>query len=180
MSRPSKLLLIGFLFVLLVAGLLILREPADREGIEQATSEAMPAPPPAHPAGQPKPTLFGEKLLENYGRGSPEQDLLLMDGLIRNYRILAKGMDARHFSSNEAIASTLRGEQSIALKALPADHRIFDSNGFIIDRWGTSLFFHLESKDHISIYSSGPDKELGTDDDYLLIGGVPKQGKAEF
>lgn len=97
-----------------------------------------------------------------------------------NYRVLAKGMDARHFSSNAELSSTLRGEKRIALKALPEDHSIFNNDGLIVDRWDTPLFFHLEATDKLSIYSAGPDKEMGTEDDYSLIGGVTTQGKTEF
>ncbi|MCZ6671890.1 MAG: hypothetical protein O7C75_03020 [Verrucomicrobia bacterium] len=41
------------------------------------------------------------------------------------------------------MAATFRGEQRIALQTLPQDHRIFNDEGLIIDRWGTPLFFHL-------------------------------------
>lgn len=129
---------------------------------------------------QPPGPLFGERLLFGYGTGDPANDLEKVGSLIANYRVLAKGMDARHFASNDSLAAALRGEQRIALVALPQNHPIFNDEGLIVDRWDTPLFFHLEAADDLSIYSAGPDKEMGTADDYRLEDGRTQQGKAEF
>jgi len=129
---------------------------------------------------QPPQQLFGESILAGYGSGSPENDLRQMHALVQNYRLLAKGMDARHFASNESVASVFRGENRIALQALPIDHRVFNNDGLIVDRWGSPLHFHLESAQKVSIYSAGPDTTLGTDDDYSFVSGIAKQGSAEF
>lgn len=124
--------------------------------------------------------LFGESILEGYGSGTPENDLRKLNTLLQNYRLLAKGMDARHFAANETFSSVLRGENLIALQALPKDHPIFSSEGLIIDRWGHPIHFHLESAQNVGIYSTGPDAILGTQDDYSLVEGIAKQGTAEF
>lgn len=132
------------------------------------------------PDAPPQSELFGDKSLERYGSGSPEDDLRLINHLLQNYRLLAKGLDSRHFSSNEAIGNTLRGNQSISLKAVSRDHRIFDSEGLLIDRWGTALFFHAVSASAVDVYSAGPDKTLGTEDDYFTESGRVKKGPARF
>lgn len=124
--------------------------------------------------------LFGDELLERYGSGSPEDDLRLINHLVQNYRLLAKGLDSRHFSSNEAIGNTLRGNQSIALQAVSQDHRIFNSEGLLTDRWGSALFFHAVSASVIDVYSAGPDKTFGTSDDYFTESGRVKTGPATF
>ena len=131
-----------------------------------------------------KPTvrqgLFGDSILEPYGYGSPEDDLKLVAHLIINYRLLAKGLDARHFSSNEAVGDTLRGKGSIPIEAVSAHHRLFDTDGLIVDRWNTPLMFHLVSSEDVNIYSHGPDKILGTDDDLSLETGRVQRGAAAF
>lgn len=128
----------------------------------------------------PQSELFGDKLLERYGSGSPEDDLRLIHYLLQNYRLLAKGLDSRHFSSNEAIGKTLRGNQSIPLKAVSQDHRIFNPEGLLTDRWGSALFFHAVSASTTDVYSAGPDKTFGTGDDYFTESGRVKIGPATF
>ena len=125
-------------------------------------------------------TYFGEALLEGYGSGSPENDLRKMHSLMQNYRVLAKSLEARHFSSNADFAAALRGEKRVALAALPNDHSIFNEEGLVVDRWRTPLFFHMESAQKVSIHSAGPDTILGTEDDYSLIDGTASQSNADF
>ena len=161
-----------------------LSKPDPDSQSEDTITETTAPPPPTkeqiESTRTPSRPLFGENLLLGYGSGDPTADLRKVQTLISNYRILAKDMDARHFSSNADVAAALRGEKRIALPALPKDHSIFNAEGLIIDRWETPLFFHLESADRVGIYSAGPDKEMGTEDDYSLVGGVAQQGKPEF
>lgn len=132
----------------------------------------------ARPASSEK--FFGEGILEGYGFGKPENDLRKMHALVQNHRLLAKGLDARHFAANADVAATFRGENKIALQALPKDHRVFNSEGLLVDRWSTPLFIHLQSADTVGIYSAGPDKILGTEDDYSMESGIVRQKAAEF
>ncbi len=155
------------------------QETIDREP-QRTTSAPLPTPKQVQSTMEPKEPLFGEILLQGYGRGDPTGDLRKVESLIANFRILAKGMDARHFASNANLSASLRGEGRIAIIALPEDHSLFNAEGLLTDRWKTPLFFHMEAADKIDIYSAGPDKEMGTEDDYCLIDGVAQQQKAEF
>ncbi|MDA1067417.1 MAG: hypothetical protein O3C43_13035 [Verrucomicrobia bacterium] len=129
----------------------------------------------------PAPSNFmGVAILEGYGSGKPENDLQKVNSLIGNYRTLAKGMDARNFSSNADVAAALRGEKHIALAVLPKDHKLFNEEGLIVDRWGSPLFFHLISAEKVAIYSAGPDKVLGTEDDFSMVGGIVTRTAEEF
>jgi hypothetical protein len=43
-----------------------------------------------------------------------------------------------------------------------------NSNGELMDRWGTPIFFHALSKDQMEIRSAGPDRVMWTADDVIL------------
>ena len=48
---------------------------------------------------------------------------------------------------------------------LPDDNIALDSQGRLVDRWGTPLFFHALGNRRFDLRSAGPDKKLWTDDD---------------
>ncbi len=110
--------------------------------------------------------LVGEKILSHYAESNstPHQDLTLLSHLLDNFRLGAKG-EALPLGSNAEMAAALRGEGRVKLALLPPGHRAFDAAGRLIDRWGTPLFFHVESADRIAIRSAGPDREMWTADD---------------
>ena len=183
MKKPPYIFLLLALLIIATAIYISLDLPKNQETFSSqsdSSSVEKPTPEQRRSTETAPPPLFGESLVLGYGQGDPTADLRKIEAVISNYRLLAKGMDARHFSSNAELAATLRGEKRISLEALPTDHPIFNDDGLIIDRWDTALFFHLESADKLSIFSAGPDKKLGTEDDYSLIGGVAEQKKAEF
>ncbi len=114
------------------------------------------------PALPPEP-LPGERILAALGQGTPQEDLTWMHRLIDNYRLVVKG--AFPLGSNAEISAALRGEGRVAVPYLPGTHKVFDSAGRMIDRWGVPFFFHAEAEKKLSIRSAGPDREMWTADD---------------
>ena len=113
------------------------------------------------------PRLPGELILANYGEPTtpPQEDLTMMSHLLENFRLVAKGDDALPLGSNAEMAAALRGEGRVKVAVLPANHVAFNPQGRLIDRWGTPLFFHVESARQIAVRSAGPDREMWTSDD---------------
>ncbi|MCB1209754.1 MAG: hypothetical protein KDK97_10525, partial [Verrucomicrobiales bacterium] len=79
--------------------------------------------------------------------------------------LLVKGDNPLPLGSNQEIATALRGRNAMNLIFIPLDHPAIGVDGQLIDRWGSPLFFHVESRDHIDIRSAGPDKVMWSDDD---------------
>jgi hypothetical protein len=50
----------------------------------------------------------------------------------------------------------------------PPEGLSMNSNGELMDRWGTPIFFHALSKDQMEIRSAGPDRVMWTADDVIL------------
>ncbi len=132
-----------------------------------APTPEVPSAAPAAPSQVTAPRLPGEAILAHYAESTlpPAEDLTMMSHLLENFRLVAKGEDALPLGSNAEMAAALRGEGRVKVAVLPAQHRAFDAKGRLIDRWGTPLFFHVESSQHIAIRSAGPDRELWTADD---------------
>lgn len=118
------------------------------------------------PSPSDEPTI-GEGILFDYGKPNtePQEDLIRMAHTLSNFALLVKGDNPLPLGSNEEIAAALRGKNRAQLRFLPDDHPVFNDKGQIVDRWGTPLFFHAESRDRLDIRSAGPDKTLWTDDD---------------
>jgi hypothetical protein len=128
----------------------------------------------------PGGNLFGDRILQGFGSGPPVRDIQLMGTLLSNYRMLAKGVDPRHYSTNEGVAEMLKGQGIVKLPALSEDHPVFNKEGLIVDRWGEPWLFHSVSSDRLDIYSPGEDGEYGTDDDLSLEQGRATMGKVEL
>lgn len=111
--------------------------------------------------------LIGPTILKHYAdpAAKPEEDLTWMSRALDNFSLLVKGETPLPLGANEDIADALRGKNKARLRFLPDDSPVFDKQGRIIDRWGTPLYFHAESRDHLDIRSAGPDKQMWTADD---------------
>ena len=124
--------------------------------------------------------MFGDRILEGYGSGPQIGDVQLMGTLLSNYRMLAKGVDPRHYSTNEGVSKMLKGQGVVGLPALSENHAVFNEEGLITDRCGEPWFSHLVSKDKLDIYSPGEDGEYGTEDDLSFVSGRPSMGKVDL
>ena len=110
---------------------------------------------------------IGAAILKEYADPAtkPEHDLALMSHALDNFSLLVKGDNPLPLGANEDIAVALRGKNKARLRFLPDDSPVFDSQGRLIDRWGSPLYFHANARDRLDIRSAGPDKQMWTADD---------------
>ena len=136
--------------------------PPAASGIRVTTTPILQGPDP----GALRPTI-GEEMLRDYGSPSttPINDLKLLGGLINNMGLLVKNLYERPMSGNEDWAKALRGLNPAHERFLPDNYRIFNSDGLLVDRWGTALFFHPTGYKQFDIRSAGPDRKMWTADD---------------
>ncbi len=118
-------------------------------------------------AVRPVEPLIGPTILKRYAdpAAKPEDDLTSMSHALDNFALLVKGADPLPLGANEDIAEALRGKNKAHLRFLPDDSPVFDTQGRIIDRWRTPLYFHASARDRLEIRSAGPDREMWTADD---------------
>lgn len=131
-----------------------------------ATASVTPSAVPDLSAGS-APQLLGESILSGYaGPGStPENDLTLMGRLMDNFTLLVKDAADRPLSANEDWAAAFRGMNPARERFLPDQHVALNSQGQLVDRWNTPLFFHSLGNRRHEIRSAGPDRRLWTSDD---------------
>ena len=136
--------------------------PVAAPGITVISTPSPPAPP-----EEVAQSLPGEIMLQDFGDPGtpPANDLKLMAGLIRNMGFLVKSLKDRPLSGNEDWAAALRGANPAQQRFLPDQHRVFNEEGLLVDRWGTPLFFHPIARKEYEIRSAGPDKKMWTADD---------------
>lgn len=67
--------------------------------------------------------------------------------------------------SNDEITSALIGGNSKRLAFINPDVAPLDSEGQLLDRWGTPYFFHALSGERMEVISAGPDLRHHTADD---------------
>jgi hypothetical protein len=111
--------------------------------------------------------LIGEVILHDYANpsNSPEHDLSQMSELMENFALIVKSAATRPLSANEDWARALRGFNPARERFLPDQHIALNSQGQLVDRWGSPLFFHAVGHGEFQIRSAGPDRKLWTADD---------------
>jgi hypothetical protein len=122
--------------------------------------------PPATVAPKPD-ALLGETILRDYAspRSTPENDLTSLAHLMNNFGLLVKSSADRPMSANEDWAAAFRGFNPAHERFLPDTHVALDTQGRLVDRWGTPLFFHALGNHRFDLRSAGPDRKLWTEDD---------------
>lgn len=122
---------------------------------------------PSATPNQPNAPLLGETILRGYADTNlpPQNDLTLMSRLMENSLLLLKSAANRPLSANEDWAALFRGQNGAREKFLPENSVALNSQGQLIDRWRTPLFFHALGGSRYEIRSAGPDKKLWTADD---------------
>jgi hypothetical protein len=132
-----------------------------------ATNATVTATTPPTPGNPGTPPLIGETILRGYADTNrpPENDLTLMSRLMENSLLLLKSAGNRPLSANEDWVDLLRGRNAAQEQFLPATHVALNTNGQLVDRWGTPLFFHALGSGRYELRSAGPDKKLWTADD---------------
>lgn len=167
------------LAVALVLGIWLAQHPGKRGMPEKATtpqpSEIVASgvtvrvsitPQPTRPTDSSRP-LPGETILRDYAKLSlpPENDLALASRMMDNFLLLVKSAADRPLSANEDWAAALRGHNPVRERFLPDHHTALNTNGQLVDRWGTPLFFHSLGGRRHELRSAGPDRRMWTADD---------------
>lgn len=174
MNRPFSRPVAMSLAVLVLLGLAVLLWMSEElpETVTKSAATRAPSPAAASPVSSSDvapsiATPFGQRILESYGAPSraPEEDLHDIARMLGNFALLVKGDNPLPLGANEEIAAALRGKNKAALRALPDAYRAFNAKGQLIDRWGTPLYFHAESRDRLDVRSAGPDRQMWTADD---------------
>ncbi|HZR16319.1 MAG TPA: hypothetical protein VFE51_03250 [Verrucomicrobiae bacterium] len=70
--------------------------------------------------------------------------------------------------TNEEITKALQGGNSKQINFLKEDGNRVNSNGELVDVWGTPYFFHQISGHEMEIRSAGPDRIMYTGDDLVI------------
>ncbi|MGJ8643489.1 MAG: hypothetical protein ACSHX9_08795 [Luteolibacter sp.] len=91
-----------------------------------------------------------------------QDDLSTLDFLLSQYRRFSGGNPV---GANDEITSALLGQNSKGLAFINPDGAPLDSEGQLLDRWGTPYFFHALSGESMEISSAGPDLRHHTADD---------------
>lgn len=121
------------------------------------------------------------KLLRHYGSAARtgEEDLRMVASVLERFWLRFKNPDLLRVGSNEEIMESLLGENPDGILFVSIDNEYLDTDGRLLDRWGTPLFFHSESMTRIEIRSSGPDRDRFTEDDILVqaSSGLRLQGR---
>ena len=110
---------------------------------------------------------LGETILRGYADTNlpPQNDLTLMSRLMDTTLLLLKGAANQPLAANEDWAALFRGQNAARERFLPDHHAALNSQGQLVDRWGTPLFFHALGGGRYEVRSAGPDGRLWTDDD---------------
>lgn len=161
-SRPRNAAILCAVLILAgVAMLLVVKTGMEPQASPSSEVTSSPA------ANRSPDPLPGEMMFRGYGtaESAPEKDLDAVAHALGNLVLLVKGPDPFRMGANEEFAAALRGKNRTGLRFLPDDHPAFNAAGQIVDRWGSPLFFHVESVDRVDVRSAGPDGEMWTVDD---------------
>jgi len=133
-------------------------------GAELRTTSAAESPV-TPPGGVSGPLLFGGAQSTPV-KIAPETVLENTRSAIRNYGSMFGGNPV---GTNPEITSALNGENPKEVKFLdPEKGMRINSQGELVDSWGTPFFFHQLSGTEMEIRSAGPDKKMWTADDLVM------------
>lgn len=84
--------------------------------------------------------------------------------MFRNFRTLA---GENPVGTNAEIMQSMMGGNPKNAQLGPPEGQRLNAEGELLDPWGTPYFFHQLAKDHMEIFSAGPDRRRGTGDDLV-------------
>lgn len=109
------------------------------------------------PAGAPAPLEF-----TNYSAS------IVLENMRRAIRNYGSRFGGNPVGPNPEITRALAGDNPAQVNFLNADDGLrMNSNGELVDPWGTPYFFHQLSGTEMEIHSAGPDKIMWTADDLV-------------
>jgi hypothetical protein len=104
----------------------------------------------------------------NGAGGSGKRDLQILQEVLAAWRTNAPEL-GNPVGNNFEITAALTGANPWGVAIIPPNHPAINAEGELCDRWGTPLFFHQLSGDRMEIWSNGPDRRRGTDDDVIVV-----------
>lgn len=119
--------------------------------------------PPSQQSQKTKEAIIAniEPSTHHLGKGSEEDDLFIIQSLLRYY---CKAFEQNPIGENDEIVAALTGNNAKHVILIKPDHP-FIKNGQLLDRWGTPYYFHALSSTSMEVRSAGKDKELYSEDD---------------
>ena len=114
--------------------------------------------------------ITGNPFTEEYGEtnGDTKRDLEALRDVVTHCQLLMKNFDTFHLPGNPEIVRFLQGANPEKLAWMPAEHRLIQSDGVLLDRNGIPIFFHRLSGLRFEYRSAGPDRKHWTDDDVVV------------
>ncbi len=114
--------------------------------------------------------IFNEAVAISRGMHNPEtsgeEDMARLYEVLGFYRMVFKENPVA--ADNQTVMSALMGNNSRGIVVFPSDHPSLNEKGELVDRWETPYYFHALSGKQMEIISTGPDKQLGTNDDLIF------------
>ncbi len=91
----------------------------------------------------------------------------VLENMRRTIRQYASAFGENPVGTNPEITASLQGNNSKHINFLREDGNRVNSNGELVDVWGTPYFFHQLSAQEMEIRSAGPDRVMYTGDDLV-------------
>jgi hypothetical protein len=117
------------------------------------------------PIPQPAVPAHVDALPQELVEMAPETALENMRTVIRQYGSMFSGNPV---GTNLEITQELQGENPKHINFLSVDGNRVNSQGELVDLWGTPYFFHQISGTETEIRSAGPDRVMYTGDDLVI------------
>jgi hypothetical protein len=134
-------------------------------GVVSATSAPVTMPVTNRPVSAPAPPAPVDPLPAELATLPPMTVLENMRTAIRNYGSTFGGNPV---GTNQEITQQLAGGNPKQINFLKADGNRINSNGELVDVWGTPYFFHQLSGKEMEIRSAGADRVMWTPDDLVI------------
>ena len=144
-----------------------LEEPKPAEGPTAHRAFGPTINPPPAPPRDAGVSPLADKL--NDPAGTIRDDMAILGGIFANY---LSAFQETPVGTNAEMTAALAGDNSRGHAPLAADSPAINSNGELVDRWGTPFFFHQMSAHSVDVRSAGPDRNLYTADDILWADGA--------
>jgi hypothetical protein len=122
------------------------------------------------------PAIPGETLASRAGQVPPDTNEpvhvspeIVLQNIRRAVHQYGQMFDGNPVGTNPEITAALSGKNPRGINFLGGETGVkVDSNGNMIDEWGTPYFFHQLSATDMEIHSAGPDKVMWTSDDLVI------------
>ena len=173
---PYILTLLLVILIILVAGLFRMVSLTEWSRLRQSREVRSAGSPRVSPPTLPSPSsavpaqVFIDPMLQaradqlHETDQPPERDLEIISEFLQTY---GRARGGNPIGGNAEITAALTGSDGHQGRVYPPIHRTI-KDGQLTDRWGTPYWFHPNSGNEMEIRSAGPDKELFTQDDFVL------------